>query len=710
MGPYNGISDICATDLWRAGVYGANGVAVSGTAFSSCNYNFASFYPFTPLCLRGCVPSNVGTLSNPANSGNTIYCKDLTTSTSKGYTDVTKIKTTAQLPLNPYRSQLATCLANDCKLVSGTYYQPNPNACSHNATTGAYLYNPTATPTKAPTGSSPTTTVPISSLPPTRAPSASRGPTVVPNSVLIPPTRRPSVTPTTKTSASPSIVPTKSLPPTRGPSVAPSTARPPTTLPTTSRPPTRNPSVAPTTLSPTIASRPPTRRPSIAPSTASVSRPPTRRPSVIPSTISVSRPPTRGPSVSPTTLSPTTASRPPTRRPSVAPTATSVSRPPTRRPSVTPSVASVLPTAVPTTSRPPTRSPSATPSSASPTIASRPPTRRPSVTPTAASLSPSRGPSVVPTVSPTKKASSAPSVVFSKSSVVPSSGIASKKPTGAPTVKQSAPPPKLPGQVAVLTGSTGEIGREIALGLARSGTISDLILPYRDKGKIDRLKDEIFSVNSLCRVHTEYLELLSVSNIKAWTADVSRRFSNLSIIINNAATVTRGKELTVDGYEVQFQVNVLSYYAMMEGFTQVLKANAPYSRVVNVASNYAGELDLSDLFFTRRRYDSNEAYRQAKQANRMLSWAAADQTTGFKDSGVTVNACHPGVVTSKLLASLGMQKGYDQPSKGAETPLYLALSPEVQGILRQYERDDVPVAERVGRKYRTMEYLRTTAP
>eukprot|EP01035_Chromulina_nebulosa_P041161 gene41161-55661_t len=102
------------------------------------------------------------------------------------------------------------------------------------------------------------------------------------------------------------------------------------------------------------------------------------------------------------------------------------------------------------------------------------------------------------------------------------------------------------GKVAVLTGSTGEIGREIALGLARSGTISDLILPYRDKGKIDRLKDEIFSVNSLCRVHTEYLELLSVSNIKAWTADVSRRFSNLSIIINNAATVTRGKELTVD--------------------------------------------------------------------------------------------------------------------------------------------------------------------
>ena len=150
MGPYNGISDMCATDLWRAGVYGANGVAVSGTAFSSCNYNFASFYPFTPLCLRGCVPSAVGTLSSPANSANTIYCASLTTSTSRGYTDVTKVKTTAQLPLNPYRSQLATCMANDCKLVSGSYYAPSPNTCSHNSTTGEYLWNPTATPSKAP--------------------------------------------------------------------------------------------------------------------------------------------------------------------------------------------------------------------------------------------------------------------------------------------------------------------------------------------------------------------------------------------------------------------------------------------------------------------------------------------------------------------------------------------------------------------------------
>ena len=86
------------------------------------------------------------------------------------------------------------------------------------------------------------------------------------------------------------------------------------------------------------------------------------------------------------------------------------------------------------------------------------------------------------------------------------------------------------GKVAVLTGSTGEIGQEIALGLARSGRISDLILPYRDKGKIDSLVNEISKINSLCRVHTDYLELSSVSNVKMWAADVSRRFSSMNIV------------------------------------------------------------------------------------------------------------------------------------------------------------------------------------
>lgn len=83
------------------------------------------------------------------------------------------------------------------------------------------------------------------------------------------------------------------------------------------------------------------------------------------------------------------------------------------------------------------------------------------------------------------------------------------------------------GKAVLLTGSTGEIGREIAIGLARNGA-SDLILPYRDKSKIDILMGEIFAVNANCKVHADYLELSSLRSVKAWAADISRRFGSMA--------------------------------------------------------------------------------------------------------------------------------------------------------------------------------------
>jgi NAD(P)-dependent dehydrogenase (short-subunit alcohol dehydrogenase family) len=93
--------------------------------------------------------------------------------------------------------------------------------------------------------------------------------------------------------------------------------------------------------------------------------------------------------------------------------------------------------------------------------------------------------------------------------------------------------------------------------------------------------------------------------------------------------------------------------------------------VVNVASYWAGDLDLDDLQFTRRRYNNNEAYRQSKQANRMLSVVFAAH---LADQGITVNACHPGNVNSRLSNNLGFH-GHQSPDEGARTPVWLAVGP-----------------------------------
>jgi NAD(P)-dependent dehydrogenase (short-subunit alcohol dehydrogenase family) len=90
--------------------------------------------------------------------------------------------------------------------------------------------------------------------------------------------------------------------------------------------------------------------------------------------------------------------------------------------------------------------------------------------------------------------------------------------------------------------------------------------------------------------------------------------------------------------------------------------------VVNVASYWAGGLDLDDLEFEHRRYDNDAAYRQSKQADRMLTVAFAER---FRDAGVTVNACHPGDVVSTLSRNLGFG-GHETPEQAASTPAWLA--------------------------------------
>jgi NAD(P)-dependent dehydrogenase (short-subunit alcohol dehydrogenase family) len=118
---------------------------------------------------------------------------------------------------------------------------------------------------------------------------------------------------------------------------------------------------------------------------------------------------------------------------------------------------------------------------------------------------------------------------------------------------------------------------------------------------------------------------------------------------------------------------------MTGAFADILQGSAP-ARVVNVASYWAGELDLDDLEFERRSYRNGTAYRQSKQANRMLTVAFAER---FDPAMVTVNVCHPGDVNSKLSNDLGFG-GSESADSGARTPVWLATDAQVAGTTGKY--------------------------
>jgi NAD(P)-dependent dehydrogenase (short-subunit alcohol dehydrogenase family) len=161
---------------------------------------------------------------------------------------------------------------------------------------------------------------------------------------------------------------------------------------------------------------------------------------------------------------------------------------------------------------------------------------------------------------------------------------------------------------------------------------------------------------------------VDVSSSSSVEALAARWQGPLHVLVNNAAVTPRRRQETPEGIELQLATNVLGYFWMIRAFGQHLKRSTP-ARVVNVASYWAGNLDLTDLEFRRRPYDNNAAYRQSKQADRMLTVAFAER---LQSPGVAVNACHPGDVRSTLSGNLGFG-GSQTPDEGARTPTWLAV-------------------------------------
>ena len=236
-----------------------------------------------------------------------------------------------------------------------------------------------------------------------------------------------------------------------------------------------------------------------------------------------------------------------------------------------------------------------------------------------------------------------------------------------------------PRQVALVTGATGAIGEAIARGIAAKPGY-EVVLLARDQAKAERAVASIKRATGNEQVRYVLADLSRQAEIEAlaeaWEGP-------LHVLVNNAGATPREREETPEGIEKQFATNVLGYFWMTRAFSPILKESAREdapARVVNVASYYAGDLELDDLEFEQRPYDNTAAYRQSKQANRMLTVAFAER---LAPHNITVNVCHPGDVNSTLSNNLGFG-GSQSPEEGADTPVWLATSPAGAGRTGAY--------------------------
>ncbi|CAF3214331.1 unnamed protein product [Rotaria socialis] len=232
----------------------------------------------------------------------------------------------------------------------------------------------------------------------------------------------------------------------------------------------------------------------------------------------------------------------------------------------------------------------------------------------------------------------------------------------------------------IVTGAYGGIGKAICKILAEDHN-NKILLTGRNQIELNAAVEQIKTITNNKSIQGYVVDFSSKESIENFALQF--KDEPVHVLINNHATGPKKREVTKHGIEVQFATNVLGYVWMTNAFENNLKKAAPGARIVNVASYWAGGLDINDLEFKRRPYTTDDAYQQAKQANRMLTLAYAEK---FLHDGITVNACHPGDSNTKLSNSMGFG-GHETPEKSAQTPVYLAISKDVAHITGKYFRD-----------------------
>jgi retinol dehydrogenase 14 len=244
-------------------------------------------------------------------------------------------------------------------------------------------------------------------------------------------------------------------------------------------------------------------------------------------------------------------------------------------------------------------------------------------------------------------------------------------------------PGTLAGRTVMVTGATDGIGKETARELARRG--ARLLLHGRDAGRAAAALRDICASTGNDDVQVVLADFTSLRQVRALAAQVLALTDRLHVLVDNAGVYQERRHLTEDGLETTFQVNYLAPFLLTNLLLEPLLAAAP-SRIVVVSSgvHQRAPIDLNDLQGARR-YDGYSAYGLSKLADLLFTYELADRLRG---TGVTVNALHPGAVSTKLLHAGFRSSGGATPREGARTAVYLAASPDVTAVTGGYFVDE----------------------
>ena len=247
----------------------------------------------------------------------------------------------------------------------------------------------------------------------------------------------------------------------------------------------------------------------------------------------------------------------------------------------------------------------------------------------------------------------------------------------------------LNGKICLVTGATAGIGQVTATALAAQG--ANVIITGRNQPKAEQTVEQIVSATGNQAVQYLLADFSDLQQVRELAREFNDRYARLDVLVNNAGAFINTRQETPYGVEKTLLVNHLSPFLLTNLLLKTLQ-NSPSARIVNVSSD-AHQFDymnFDDLSF-KRGYIGIKAYARSKLANVLFTYELARQ---LGSSTVTVNALHPGHVATDIwktnFSFIGPALKWIMglfaltPQQGADNTIWLASSPQVQGLTGKY--------------------------
>ena len=261
-------------------------------------------------------------------------------------------------------------------------------------------------------------------------------------------------------------------------------------------------------------------------------------------------------------------------------------------------------------------------------------------------------------------------------------------------------PPRMDGQVALVTGAASGIGLAACRGFARLG--AGVRPVARDPERAHDAARQIAEAVPGADVRPLACDVSSTRALRALAERVCDEESRLDVLVNNAGTMPDERRRSPEGHELMFATHVLAPFALTSWLRELLARSAP-ARVINVSPGgmYGQRLPAGDLLSEGTRYSPKKLYARTKREEVVITelWASE-----LEDRGVVVHAMHPGWVDTKgVRESLPVFRALTghiirTPEDGADTIVWLGAAPQAleRSGLYWHDRRPRPTHYRLG--------------